>query len=148
MKQTYFSLIHIKNAYEIYVEQDTYNVRIIQCHFVFGVNLMDERRFEQAAKHFQHALQMAEKEQKAQLVGRALYNLGLCYYNQDRIGEAIPYFERAVDTFESQRIVNSLPQAYFLITLIYFKLGKKKKRRNITSGDMNMLKKQTIPFTR
>jgi hypothetical protein len=35
------------------------------------------------------------------------------------IGEAIPYFERAVDTFESQRIVNSLPQAYFLITLIY-----------------------------
>ncbi|ATL38352.1 Rap family tetratricopeptide repeat protein [Bacillus velezensis] len=127
MKQTYFSLIHIKNAYEIYVEQDTYNVRIIQCHFVFGVNLMDERRFEQAAKHFQHALQMAEKEQKAQLVGRALYNLGLCYYNQDRIGEAIPYFERAVDTFESQRIVNSLPQAYFLITLIYFKLGKKEK---------------------
>jgi response regulator aspartate phosphatase C len=63
---------------------------------------------------------MAEKEQKAQLVGRALYNLGLCYYNQDRIGEAIPYFERAVDTFESQRIVNSLPQAYFLIRFLFF----------------------------
>lgn len=127
MKQTYFSLIHIKNAYEIYVEQDTYNVRIIQCHFVFGVNLMDERRFEQAAKHFEYALEMAEKEEKAQLVGRALYNLGLCYYNQDRIESAIPYFEQAVDTFESHRIVNSLPQAYFLITQIYFKLGKNAK---------------------
>lgn len=56
MKQTYFSLINIKNAYEIYVEQETYNVRIIQCHFVFGVNLMDERNFEQAARHFKLAL--------------------------------------------------------------------------------------------
>lgn len=64
MKQTYFSLINIKNAYEIYVEQETYNVRIIQCHFVFGVNLMDERNFEQAARHFKLALNMAQAEQK------------------------------------------------------------------------------------
>ncbi|MBY4605343.1 MULTISPECIES: response regulator aspartate phosphatase RapC [Bacillus] len=127
MKQTYFSLINIKNAYEIYVEQETYNVRIIQCHFVFGVNLMDERNFEQAARHFKLALDMAEAEQKAQLVGRAYYNLGLCYYNQDHLDPAIDYFEKAVSTFESSRIINSLPQAYFLITLIYYKRGKHDK---------------------
>ncbi|MDO3661675.1 response regulator aspartate phosphatase RapC [Bacillus sp. C28GYM-DRY-1] len=127
MKQTYFSLINIKNAYEIYVEQETYNVRIIQCHFVFGVNLMDERNFEQAARHFKLALDMAEAEQKAQLVGRAYYNLGLCYYNQDFLDPAIDYFEKAVSTFESSMIINSLPQAYFLISLIYYKRGKHDK---------------------
>ncbi|MCY8486492.1 tetratricopeptide repeat protein [Bacillus atrophaeus] len=127
MKQTYFSLIHIKNAYEIYAEQETYNVRIIQCHFVFGVNLMDERRFEQAARHFELALHMAESENKAQLVGRALYNIGLCYYNQDLLEPAIDYFERAVSIFESNDIIKSLPQAYFLVTQIYYKCKNNSK---------------------
>nr|WGD66047.1 tetratricopeptide repeat protein [Bacillus subtilis] len=68
-----------------------------------------------------------QAEQKAQLVGRAYYNLGLCYYNQDLLDPAIDYFEKAVSTFESSRIVNSLPQAYFLITLIYYKQGKHDK---------------------
>lgn len=38
MKQTYVSMDYARQAFEIYSEQTTYDIRMIQCQSLFGAN--------------------------------------------------------------------------------------------------------------
>ena len=69
-------------------------------------------------------------------MGRTLYNIGLCKNSQSQYEDAIPYFKRAIAVFEESNILPSLPQAYFLITQIHYKLGKMDKAHEYHSKGM------------
>ncbi|MCY8808231.1 tetratricopeptide repeat protein [Bacillus atrophaeus] len=127
MKQTYFSMDYARQAYEIYKEHAAYNIRLLQCHSLFATNFLDFKQYEDAISHFKKAYTMAESEKQPQLMGRTLYNIGLCKNSQDQYESAITYFKRAISVFEEANILPSLPQAYFLITQIHYKLGKMDK---------------------
>ncbi|MCC9024336.1 tetratricopeptide repeat protein [Bacillus nakamurai] len=123
MKQTYFSMDYARQAYEIYNEHTTYNIRLLQCHSLFATNFLDLKQYDEAIQHFKKAYAMAEAEQQPQLMGRTLYNIGLCFNSQVNYESAIDYIKRAIAVFEDGKIIPSLPQAYFLITQIHYKLG-------------------------
>ncbi|MFO6498550.1 aspartate phosphatase [Bacillus sp. z60-11] len=121
MKQTYVSMYYAKQAYDIYKEQVTYQIRTIQCHFVLAGNFMDLNNYDQAMRHFEKAFEMSKKEQQSQLIGRSLFNKGLCFHNQEQDQAAAENIEKAVSVFEEGGIIRSLPQAYFLLAQIRFK---------------------------
>ncbi|MEC2060720.1 response regulator aspartate phosphatase RapF [Bacillus stercoris] len=127
MKQTYFSMDYARQAYEIYKEHEAYNIRLLQCHSLFATNFLDLKQYEDAISHFKKAYSMAEAENQPQLMGRTLYNIGLCKNSQSQYEDAVTYFKRAIAVFEESNILPSLPQAYFLITQIHYKLGKTDK---------------------
>ncbi|MBY4602778.1 MULTISPECIES: tetratricopeptide repeat protein [Bacillus] len=124
MKQTYVSMDYARQAFEIYSEQTTYDIRMIQCQSLFGANFLDLKQYEKAIAHFQKAYSLAEAEQQPQLMGRTLYNIALCKQNQNSFESAIEYVKKSIQVFERSKMLPSLPQAFFLITQIYFKLGK------------------------
>ncbi|MCY9061343.1 tetratricopeptide repeat protein [Bacillus inaquosorum] len=124
MKQTYVSMDYARQAFEIYSEQTTYDIRMIQCQSLFGANFLDLKQYEKAIAHFQKAYTLAEAEQQPQLMGRTLYNIALCKQNQNSFESAIEYVKKSIQVFEGSKMLPSLPQAFFLITQIYFKLGK------------------------
>ncbi|MFB0634037.1 tetratricopeptide repeat protein [Bacillus rugosus] len=124
MKQTYVSMDYARQAFEIYSEQTTYDIRMIQCQSLFGANFLDLKQYEKAIAHFQKAYTLAEAEQQPQLMGRTLYNIALCKQNQNSFESAIEYVKKSIQVFERSKMLPSLPQAFFLITQIYFKLGK------------------------
>ncbi|AVM06994.1 aspartate phosphatase [Bacillus velezensis] len=122
MKQTYFSMDYARQAYKIYHKQEKYNIRLTQCHSLFGANYLDVKQYDHAISHFQKAYTMAELEQQPQLMGRTLFNIALCHNNQNNKVEAIPHLKEAIAVFEKAQMSHSLPQPYFLLTQIYFKL--------------------------
>lgn len=124
MKQTYVSMDYARQAFEIYSEQTTYDIRMIQCQSLFGANFLDLKQYEKAIAHFQKAFTLAKTEQQPQLMGRTLYNIALCKQNQNSFESAIEYVKKSIQVFEGSKMLPSLPQAFFLITQIYFKLGK------------------------
>lgn len=69
-------------------------------------------------------------------MGRTLYNIGLCKNSQSQYEDAVTYFKRAIAVFEESNILPSLPQAYFLITQIHYKLGKMDKAHAYHSKGM------------
>ncbi|MEL4011411.1 tetratricopeptide repeat protein [Bacillus velezensis] len=123
MKQTYFSMDYARQAYKIYHKQEAYNIRVLQCHSLFATNFLDLKQYDEAIQHFKKAYAMAEAEQQPQLMGRTLYNIGLCFNSQENYKPAIDYIKRAIAVFEDGNIITSLPQAYFLITQIHYKIG-------------------------
>ncbi|MCY8198752.1 tetratricopeptide repeat protein [Bacillus subtilis] len=127
MKQTYVSMDYARQAYEIYTAQASYDIRLTQCHSLFGANFLDLKQYDQAISHFKKAFSMAEAEQQPQLMGRTLYNVALCHNNQKDFQNAVDHLVRAITVFENAEIINSLPQPYFLITQIYFNLGNLEK---------------------
>ncbi|PRP50643.1 aspartate phosphatase [Bacillus halotolerans] len=124
MKQTYVSMDYARQAFEIYNEQTTYDIRMIQCQSLFGANFLDLKQYDKAIAHFQKAYTLAEAAQQPQLMGRTLYNIALCKQNQHSLESAIEYVKKSIHVFEESKMLPSLPQAFFLITQIYFKLGK------------------------
>ncbi|WP_339226959.1 Rap family tetratricopeptide repeat protein [Bacillus sp. FSL K6-0972] len=127
MKQTYFSMHYAQKALERYREQETYNLRIIQCHTIMAGNWIDANRYEKAVLHLKKALEMAEEEKNKPMIARALYNIGVCYYNQDLYEQSVDHFQKAILIFKEEGFIKSLPQAYFLMTQIHFKQKNKKK---------------------
>ncbi|MBY8911761.1 tetratricopeptide repeat protein [Bacillus sp. YC2] len=122
MKQTYVSMDYARQAYLIYKNGTNYNIRLTQCHSLFGANYLDVKQYDHALSHFQKAYTMAELEQQPQLMGRTLFNIALCHNNQNNKDEAIQYLKEAIAVFEKAQVIHSLPQPYFLLTQIYFKL--------------------------
>ncbi|MCM8508953.1 MULTISPECIES: aspartate phosphatase [Bacillus amyloliquefaciens group] len=122
MKQTYVSMDYARQAYLIYKDEKKYNIRLTQCHSLFGANYLDVKQYDHAISHFQKAYTMAELEQQPQLMGRTLFNIALCHNNQNNKVEAIPHLKEAIAVFEKAQMSHSLPQPYFLLTQIYFKL--------------------------
>ncbi|ANF38526.1 tetratricopeptide repeat protein [Bacillus velezensis] len=122
MKQTYVSMDYARQAYLIYKDAEKYNIRLTQCHSLFGANYLDVKQYDHAISHFQKAYTMAELEQQPQLMGRTLFNIALCHNNQNNKVEAIPHLKEAIAVFEKAQMSHSLPQPYFLLTQIYFKL--------------------------
>ncbi|RDY84769.1 Rap family tetratricopeptide repeat protein [Bacillus velezensis] len=122
MKQTYVSMDYARQAYFIYKDEKKYNIRLTQCHSLFGANYLDVKQYDHAISHFQKAYTMAELEQQPQLMGRTLFNIALCHNNQNNKVEAIPHLKEAIAVFEKAQMSHSLPQPYFLLTQIYFKL--------------------------
>lgn len=96
---------------------------MLQCHSLFATNFLDLKQYDEAIQHFKKAYAMAEAEQQPQLMGRTLYNIGLCFNSQENYKPAIDYIKRAIAVFEDGNIITSLPQAYFLITQIHYKIG-------------------------
>ncbi|MED4811176.1 tetratricopeptide repeat protein [Bacillus atrophaeus] len=141
MKQTYFSMDYARQAYEIYNEHTTYNIRLLQCHSLFATNFLDLKQYNEAISHFKKAFSMAQAEQQPQLMGRTLYNIALCKQSQKEYESAIEYIERAILVFENAGIIPSLPQSYFLITDIYYKQGKINKAREYHSKGVRYSKK-------
>lgn len=59
-------------------------------------NWIDANRYEKAVLHLKKALEMAEEEKNKPMIARALYNISVCYYNQDLYEQSVDHFQKAI----------------------------------------------------
>ena len=126
MKQNHMSMHHIAQAIDCYREKETYTVRQIQCSFVIGLNYIDMGCPEKALPHFINALEKATKSGTKRLEGSALYNLGLSYFHNDEIADAIKYFNDSINSFKERGYehLNKILDPLVMLTKSYFKSGQ------------------------
>ncbi|MCO8150936.1 tetratricopeptide repeat protein [Bacillus subtilis] len=123
MKQTHVSMFYVQKAYEIYKKHDAYVIRKIHCLFVIAGNYVDLETHEHALPHIKNCLALARMIGNEPIITKALINMGLCYNKMNDPDTAADYFFQAADVAKKIR-AKELTQAYYDLSLIYFKQGK------------------------
>ncbi|CAI6330980.1 response regulator aspartate phosphatase [Bacillus subtilis] len=130
MKQTHFSMSYAMRAYKIYCEQgktpndsESYGERKVQCQFVISGNLQDSMRSEDALKHAYQALEDAKEldqkeKNKEHLIRKALFNIGICYNQEENFDQAVRFFKESLQISEPS---NNEFSAKVLFMLSYIK---------------------------
>ncbi|MED4864991.1 aspartate phosphatase [Bacillus subtilis] len=123
MKQTHVSMFYVQKAYDIYKKHDAYVIRKIHCLFVIAGNYVDLETHEHALPHIKNCLALARMIGNEPIITKALINMGLCYNKMNDPDTAADYFFQAADVAKKIR-AKELTQAYYDLSLIYFKQGK------------------------
>ncbi|CAF1786460.1 MULTISPECIES: Rap family tetratricopeptide repeat protein [Bacillus subtilis group] len=123
MKQTYFSLYYITLARDIFIQDDTFKLKAIQCNLVIAGNLIDGQRHEEALTQLTIALQQAKSLKNEYFISLCTFNLGEVHYTMGNLNKAIPFFEKGIILYKKTGSIN-LGKAIYSLATAYFKIGR------------------------
>ncbi|MCY8559984.1 Rap family tetratricopeptide repeat protein, partial [Bacillus haynesii] len=130
IKQHFFSLSHAQKALESFNADGNYSEKSINSEMILGANKMDLFRYEEAEKHYKHALVKAREEKFPYAESLALYNLGLNYGRRNMLLESADCFRSSLDIEECKKRRLAI-KAKFELALVLYKLDSKNEAHSL-----------------
>lgn len=126
--QHFFSMDHAEKALATFREHDDYSHRTINSEMILGANKLDLFRFEEANRHYEHALEIAKATNNHYTEGLAYRNLGIAYMRRNMFSLAEDCFRRALQIEDYEPTLYGLRTMYNLTHVLY-KTGRTEEAR-------------------
>lgn len=121
INQNYLSMNYANQALETFKTHETLIEKKIFCDFIIAGNWVETMQYDAALKSLLHALNDANKTENQHLKAAALFNLGNCYFYQNKLSKASYYMKSALSIFKQHS--SYVPKVLF--NLMYVRIKQK-----------------------